>query len=105
MPTLAYVRWLDACYQDGEHAVNTLGEGIILEHYGVLIKETPETVVISVEVPHEGATRNPFTIPRQNIKEFKTVDAKRAFRSPRAKKTLPACEPVPVEERPAKSAL
>lgn len=85
-PKLAYVKWLDACYREGEHALEDLGTGTELEYYGVLVKETPEVITLALEVPQNGRTRNPFDIVRKNILELKLRDAKGVFRSPRKQK-------------------
>lgn len=86
MPKLAYVKWLDACYREGDQAIEDLGTGSTMEYYGVLITETPTAVVLAMEVPTEGRTRNPFDILKQNIVEMKVVESEEAFRVRRKRK-------------------
>jgi hypothetical protein len=77
---LVYVRWVDNCYRDGEHSIDEMGEGVELNYYGLLIKETERTVTLAMEAPHDGRTRNAFDILKQNIVEMRTADASRMFR-------------------------
>lgn len=84
-PRLAYVRWLDSCYREGEGALEDYGTGIELEYFGVLVKESEETFTLSLEVPHEGRTRNAFDILKRNVLEARFRDARGAFKAPRKK--------------------
>lgn len=83
---LVYVRWLDANYQEGEVLIEELDPKCELETVGFLVKETPEAVVLSVENPRDGFTRNPFTVLKANILERRERDVRKAFPKPRSPK-------------------
>jgi hypothetical protein len=77
---LCFVRWLDACYQDGERQVSEIDPRCELTYCGFLVKETSEAVTLSLEAVHEGRTRNPFSIRRENIIEMRTRQVNGVFR-------------------------
>lgn len=82
---IAYIRWLDACYMDGEQVVSELDQRCELEHVGFIVKETDEAVTISTESIHDGRCRNPFSIRRSNIVEMRVRDHASVFRLDREK--------------------
>jgi hypothetical protein len=92
---LAYVHWLDANYQEGEQEIERLDWRCALHYSGYLIKEDENAVTLSLECPHEGRTRNTFTIPRHNIIEMRVVPFNKAFPAPRKKRPAPAASSEP----------
>jgi len=97
MPRLAYIRWHDACYREGERELTEVGTGEILNYYGLLVKETPVAVTLAMEEPHEGRTRNPFDILLTNILEMKVVDTEQAFKPKKVRVKRVVATPVPIE--------
>lgn len=85
-PTLVYIRWFDAHYEEGETKIEEIQQRCELQYVGFLVKTTDEAVTLSLECPDDGRTRNPFTIPRQNIIEIRETTLKKAFPKRRASK-------------------
>lgn len=82
---LAYVKWNDAYYQEGERQIDEIDGLCELEYCGWLVRETPKAVVLSLELPHGGRTRNPFSIPRSNIIQMRAREVDGIFRKARKK--------------------
>jgi hypothetical protein len=89
--TLCYVRWLDAHFDEGEKEIADITQTCELEYQGILVKETEEAVSLSLENPHDGRTRNAFSISKRDIVDMrvKKTTFARAFPKPRAKRTVP----------------
>jgi hypothetical protein len=68
---LAYVRWLDSCYHEGERQIEDIDPHTELTYVGFLVKEDEEAVSLALEATHDGATRNPFSIRRENIVDMR----------------------------------
>jgi len=79
MRPIYYIRWLDACYTEGECSVAAIDPRCELEYVGPLAKESPEAVTLALEVVHDGRTRNPFSIRRENILQIRKTTIERAF--------------------------
>ena len=90
---LVYVRWLDANYQEGDLLIEELDVNCELDSVGFLVKETPDAIVLSVENPRDGFTRNPFAILKANILERREQTITRAFPKPRVKRVLCPIDP------------
>ena len=89
MTRLAKVRWLDSWYHEGEQSIDAIVGGVELTYYGLMIKEDEVAVTLAMESPHDGRTRNPFSILRRNIIEIEIVDARKAFPKKRPKTNEP----------------
>lgn len=93
---LAYVHWLDANYSEGEQEVDKIDWKCELHYVGWLVREDAEAITLSLELPHEGRTRNTFTILKANILEMRLVEFRKAFPKPR-KRTSSKVVNVPLE--------
>ncbi len=72
-PTVAYVRWRDACYNTDEIPHEALGGLVELHEFGFVIADSEEAITICPEY-QDGATssRLTITVPRCNIVEMRT---------------------------------
>lgn len=88
-PTVAYVRWRDACYNPDEVPHESLGALVELLEFGFVIAESEEAITICPEY-QDGATssRLTITVPRCNIVEMRTwpLSALLATKKPGRKK-------------------
>ena len=87
---IVYIHWLDANYSEGLQEIATLDWKADLEYVGWLVKETPESVTLSLERPVDGKTRNTFTILRQTILDMYELSSRRKREK---KDTLPPPTP------------
>lgn len=83
---LVYIYWLDANYQEGEQDIEKLDWKCELHYVGYLIKEDDNAVTLSLERPHEGKTRNTFSILKRNILEMRVAPFAKAFPVVRVRK-------------------
>jgi hypothetical protein len=85
--TLAYIHWRDACHNSDEIRIDDLGEAVALHACGFVVKETEETITLSLE-HQDGAdtTRLWLSIPRVNIVEMRTATIDKAFPAKRKRK-------------------
>jgi hypothetical protein len=89
------VRWLDANYQEGEHEVEKIDWKCELEYVGWLIKEDDNAITLSLEKPHEGKTRNPFTILKRNVVEVVNLSlTRKRVKRPENKEEKPVSLPL-----------
>lgn len=79
MLPIVHIQWLDANYQEGEVDIETLDQRMPLDYVGLLIKETDYAVTVALEEPHQGRTRNPFSIPKINILHMEVVPFEKIF--------------------------
>lgn len=88
--TLVYVRWRDAVHSMDEHEISGLGDLVELHEVGFLLKETPETVTLSIEIQKDAtSTRMWLTVPKVNIVEIRHATLDKAFPDPKAGKRKP----------------
>jgi hypothetical protein len=72
--SLAYVRWLDACFQEGDCPEQDIEPGVELETVGWLVKEDDNTVSVALEWSgRDRVWRRVQTIPRCLVREMRRV--------------------------------
>lgn len=66
--TLAYVRWFDCSYQQGEHRTNELVTRVDLHSGGLLVREDDESISIALDRYDDDDTwRHIQHIPKVNV--------------------------------------
>jgi len=67
-PKLAYVKWLDASYQHGEHHENDLNPLVEMESAGLIAAECKQTISLALDrYEQDGTWRHIVHIPKVNI--------------------------------------
>lgn len=78
---IAYIEWMDACYQRGEMSKDEIVEGVVIKSAGIITKETKTHMSISLDhYEADDSIRFTLTIPRKYIVHMKK------FKIPKKKK-------------------
>lgn len=74
MSNFAYVKWRDATMSQGDEDLFNVDALMELEEIGWLIKETDDSVSLSIEKPQFDKARLWLTIPKVNIMLMQVFD-------------------------------
>ncbi len=67
-PKLAYVKWFDASYQDGQFMQDELNPNVILHSGGLIAAEDRKTISLALDrYDDDGTWRHITHIPKVNI--------------------------------------